>query len=72
MFFLRPVYDLLFHDNYHSCLKLPRSSVRVCYKGYYNTYKGIQIGQNDLSLDDALSQELTPGKVNTLIKIKLV
>merc|ERR1719285_914798 len=35
LFFLRPVYDLLFGDY----LNLPRSSVRVCYKAYHNTYK---------------------------------
>merc|ERR1712176_1640980 len=37
LFFLRPVYDVVFQDvNY---LKLPRSSVSVCYKVYDNTYK---------------------------------
>ena len=44
-------------------LMLPRSSVRVCYKAYHNTYKGIEIGPNDLSLEDAVNQELTPGKI---------
>ena len=61
LFFLQPVYDLLF-ENYDYSLNLPRSSVRVCYKAYHNTYKGIQIGPSDLSLDDAVKQELTPGK----------
>ena len=44
-------------------LNLPHSSVRVCYKAYHNTYKEVQIGQNGLSLDDAVNQELTPGEV---------
>ena len=57
---LKPVYDLLFR--YASYLVLPRSSVSVCYRTYYNTYKGIQIGPNDLSLQDAVDQGLTPGK----------
>ena len=57
---LKPVYDLLFR--YASYLILPRSSVSVCYKTYHNTYKGIQIGPNDLSLQDAVDQGLTPGK----------
>ena len=61
---LKPVYDLLFR--YASYLILPRSSVSVCYKTYHNTYKGIQIGPNDLSLQDAVDQGLTPGKELTL------
>ena len=61
LFFLRPVYELFFGDD-SFFLQLPRSSVRVCYKSYYNTYKGIQIGPNDLSLDDAVNQGLTPGE----------
>ena len=59
LLFLRPVYELFFGNCF---LKLPRSSVRVCYKAYHNTYKGIQIGENDLSLDDAVNQGLTPGE----------
>ena len=66
LFFLQPVYDLLFGDVLKDYLKLPRSSVRVCYKAYHNTYKGIQIGPNDLSLEDAVSQELTPGKIEVV------
>ena len=60
LFFLQPVYELLF-KSYFFCLNLPRSSVRVCYKAYHNIYKETQIGPNDLSLDDAVNQELTPG-----------
>ena len=59
LFFLQPVYHLLFDILY---LNLPRSSVRVCYKAYHNTYKGIQTGPNDLSLEDAVNQKITPGK----------
>lgn len=73
MFFLQPVYDLLF-DDFFDGLNLPRSSVRVCYKAYHNTYKGIQLRPNDLSLDDAVNQKLTPvgaininGGVHTLV-----
>ena len=61
LFFLRSVYHLLFGTYYFS-LNLPRSSVSVCYKTYYNTYKGISIGPNGFSLEDAVDQELTPGK----------
>ena len=67
LFFLRPVYELLFTRNIFN-LNLPRSSVSVCYKTYHNTYKGIQIGPNDLSLEDAVNQELTPGKVKIMIR----
>ena len=75
LFFLLPVYRLLFQDNcpvkpgfvtntsLDDYLELPRSSVRVCYKAYHNTYKGVQVGPNDLSLEDAVNQELTPGKI---------
>ena len=51
-----------------SNLILLRSSVRVCYKLYHNTYKGIEIGSNDLSLEDAVKQELTPGKMKFYFK----
>ena len=62
LLFLRPVYDLLFY-NY---LELTRSSVSVCYKTYHNTYKpGIQTRPDVLSLQDAVDQELTPGKILT-------
>ena len=60
LLFLQPVYDLLFDDGYRN-LNLPLSSVSVCYKTYYNTYKGIQIGPNELSLQNAVDQGLTPG-----------
>ena len=65
LFFLRPVYDVVFQDvNY---LKLPRSSVSVCYKVYDNTYKdGNQIGPDGLSVDDAAEKKLTPGKIPNL------
>ena len=64
LFFLQPVYELMFRYYKHeSYLNLPRSSVSICYKAYHNTYKGIQIGPNDLSLDNAVNQELTPGKI---------
>ena len=69
LFFLRPVYELLFDGDEY--LNLPRSSVRVCYKAYHNTYKGIQIGPNDLSLKVAVNQELTPGKIETKIYEKI-
>ena len=60
LFFIKPVYDLLF-DHYY--LKLPRSSVSVCYKTYDNIYKdGNQIGPDGLPLDDAVEKGLTPGK----------
>ena len=61
MFFLRPVYELLFETGQFGYLKLSRSSVNVCYKTYHNTYKGIQVGLDDLSLQDAGDQGLTPG-----------
>ena len=62
LFFLDPIYRLFF-ESYPYSLSLPRSCVSVCYKTYHNTYKhGIQIGPNDLSLRDAVDQELTPGK----------
>ena len=57
---------MLFDDYY---LNLPRSSVSVCYKTYHNTYKGIQIGPGDLSIQDAVDQELTPGKE---LRLKLI
>ena len=60
LFFLHPVYDLLFEKDY-DFLELSRSSVHVCYKEYHNTYKGIQTGLYDLSLEDAVDQKLTPG-----------
>ena len=69
LFFLRPVYELLF-QNSDNCLILPRSIVRVSYKVYHNTYKGFQIGSNDLSLEDAVNQQLTPGKFEIMQKIK--
>ena len=66
MFFFPSVSDLLFGHG----LNLPRSSVTVCYKTYHNTYKGIQIGPNDLSLQNAVDQGLTPGK--KLVKIRKI
>ena len=63
LFFLQPVYYLVFDDYY---LNLPRSNVRVCYKAYHNNYKGIQTGPNDLSLENAVNQALTPGKIELL------
>ena len=41
---------------------------------YHNTYKEIEIGPNDLSLEDAVKQELTPGKMkfyskNLILKV---
>ena len=39
------------------------SNVSVCYKTYYNTYKGIQTGLSGLSLQDAVDQGLTPGDI---------
>ena len=63
LFFLLPVYSLLFEANKDYRLKLPRSSVSVSYKTYYNTHKGIQIGTAEMSLQTAVDQELTPGKI---------
>ena len=63
LFLLRPVYELLFEDDEY--LDLSRSSVSVSYKTYYNTHKGTQIKTNVLSLQTAVDQELTPGKIET-------
>ena len=66
-----PVYNLLFFQlpsegkSFAAApdgLKLPHSSVSVYYKTYPNTYKdGIKIGQDGLSLRDAVEKKLTPG-----------
>ena len=65
MFFLQPVYRLFF-ESYPFSLNLPRSSVSVWYKTYHNTYKdGVQVRPDGLSLQDAVHQELTPGKILT-------
>ena len=69
LFFLQPVYNMLF-DNYY--LNLPRSSVRVCYKAYHNTCKGIRVGPNDLSLEDVINQELTSGKTENMKRFKII
>ena len=66
LFFLLPVYTLLFGDGLYEYLKLPRSSVSVCYKTYYNTYKRTQISPNELSLQNAVDQGLTPGIIKTV------
>ena len=62
LFFLRPVYRLLFDATYTYSLKLPRSKVRVCYKTYDNSYKDeIQVRPGGLSLSRAIEEGLTPG-----------
>ena len=63
LYLLRPVYELLFEDDDY--LYLSRSSVNVYYRTYYNTFKGNEIKTNDLSLQIAVDQELTPGKIYT-------
>ena len=69
LYFLLPVYDLLFTTTSSiGLLKLPRSSVSVYYKTYSNTYKdGIQLGPDGLSLQDAKEKKLTPGLSRNLI-----
>ena len=63
LFFLRPVYQLLFEIGLSGFLELLRPSVSVFYKIYNNTYKdGIQVGPDGLSLHDAVEKGLTPGK----------
>ena len=68
LFFLQPVYALLFHNSY---LNFPHSDensiVTVTYKIYYNNYTSIQIDPNHLSIQDAVDQELTPGNIKLKI-----
>ena len=61
LFFFQPVYKLLLEGI--GFLNLRRSSISVCYKTYHNTHKGIQIGSNEQSLQDAVDQGLTPGSI---------
>ena len=72
LFFLQPIYNLLFGHVFNDFLNLPRSSVSVCYKTYHNTYKGRHIDPNDLSLQEAVDKGLTPGNILILGQVRLL